>query len=183
GALHVAEPALHVVKPSVHVVEAAMQGVQISAHAGPKVEQHPPDIVVAPSHGEPSFPVSSILAEPRWAQGRFFEAATARFAGLRAFVAFAAGAGLAIPRTSARNRPVWDSGDLATTSGGPSATTRPPPSPPSGPRSTIQSAVLMTSRLCSMTRTVLPASTRRCSTPIRWRTSSKWRPVVGSSRM
>ena len=35
----------------------------------------------------------------------------------------------------------------------PSTTTRPPPSPPSGPRSMIQSAVLMTSRLCSMTST------------------------------
>jgi hypothetical protein len=32
----------------------------------------------------------------------------------------------------------------------------PPLSPPSGPRSMIQSAVLMTSRLCSMTTTVLP---------------------------
>src|SRR5437899_1299513 len=37
----------------------------------------------------------------------------------------------------------------------------PPPSPPSGPRSMIQSAVLMTSRLCSMTSTVLPWSTSR----------------------
>ena len=59
----------------------------------------------------------------------------------------------------------------------------PPPSPPSGPRSMIQSADLMTSRLCSITSTVLPASTRRCSTPSSRRTSSKWRPVVGSSRM
>src|SRR5206468_6083140 len=38
------------------------------------------------------------------------------------------------PSMSARKWPVWDSGTLATTSGGPSATTRPPPSPPSGPR-------------------------------------------------
>ena len=37
----------------------------------------------------------------------------------------------------------------------------PPPEPPSGPRSTTQSAVLMTSRLCSMTSTVLPLSTSR----------------------
>jgi hypothetical protein len=37
----------------------------------------------------------------------------------------------------------------------------PPPSPPSGPRSMIQSAHLMTSRLCSMTTTVLPMSARR----------------------
>jgi predicted neuraminidase len=35
---------------------------------------------------------------------------------------------------------------------------QPPPAPPSGPRSMTQSAVLMTSRLCSITTTVLPAS-------------------------
>ena len=55
--------------------------------------------------------------------------------------------------------------------------------PPSGPRSMIQSAVLMTSRLCSITSTVLPRSTSRCSTSSSTRTSSKCRPVVGSSRM
>src|SRR5207249_4239953 len=55
--------------------------------------------------------------------------------------------------------------------------------PPSGPRSRIQSAVLMTSRLCSITTTVLPPSTRRCSTSRSFFTSSKCRPVVGSSRM
>ena len=64
---------------------------------------------------------------------------------------------------------------------------RPPPCrrrvPPSGPRSMIQSAVLMTSRLCSMTSTVLPWSTRRDSTVSSLRMSSKCRPVVGSSRM
>ncbi len=37
---------------------------------------------------------------------------------------------------------------------------RPSSGSPSGPRSTIQSADLMTSRLCSMTMTVLPLSTR-----------------------
>ena len=52
----------------------------------------------------------------------------------------------------------------ATSSGVPSATTRPPRLPPSGPRSISQSAVLITSRLCSMTMTVLPWSTSRCST-------------------
>jgi Cu/Ag efflux pump CusA len=67
--------------------------------------------------------------------------------------------------------------------GVPAATRRPPPSPPSGPRSMIQSAVLMTSRLCSMTTTVLPCSTSSCSTSSSLRTSSKCRPVVGSSRM
>ena len=40
----------------------------------------------------------------------------------------------------------------------------PPPLPPSGPRSISQSAVLMTSRLCSMINTVLPWSTSRDST-------------------
>ena len=59
----------------------------------------------------------------------------------------------------------------------------PPRSPPSGPRSMIQSADLITSRLCSMTTTVLPWSTRRRSTPSSLRTSSKCSPVVGSSRM
>ena len=56
------------------------------------------------------------------------------------------------------------SSTVATCSGVPSATTVPPPLPPSGPRSMIQSAVLMTSRLCSMTSTVLPWSTSRDST-------------------
>ena len=49
----------------------------------------------------------------------------------------------------------------AISSGVPVATMRPPPSPPSGPRSMIQSAVLMTSRLCSMTSTVLPGLDQR----------------------
>ena len=48
----------------------------------------------------------------------------------------------------------------------------PPPSPASGPRSMTQSAVLITSRLCSITTTVLPRSTSRCST------SSSLRDVV-----
>ena len=69
----------------------------------------------------------------------------------------------------------------ATSSGVPSATTVPPPEPPSGPMSMIQSAVLITSRLCSMTMTVLPLSTSECSTPSSFDTSSKCRPVVGSS--
>src|SRR3569833_2507788 len=68
-------------------------------------------------------------------------------------------------------------------SGVPQATISPPPSPPSGPRSMIQSAVLMTSRLCSITTTVLPWSASSCSTSSSLRVSSKCRPVVGSSRM
>ena len=59
----------------------------------------------------------------------------------------------------------------------------PPSSPPSGPRSMIWSATLITSRLCSITTTVLPASTSRWSTSSsRWM-SAKCSPVVGSSRM
>ena len=42
---------------------------------------------------------------------------------------------------------------------------------------------LMTSRLCSITTTVLPASTSRWRTWSSFRMSSKCRPVVGSSRM
>ena len=52
--------------------------------------------------------------------------------------------------------PVYDVLTSATCSGVPAATTVPPRSPPSGPRSMIQSAVLITSRLCSITSTVLP---------------------------
>ncbi len=83
----------------------------------------------------------------------------------------------------ARKRPVCEPGVPATCSGVPAATTLPPSSPPSGPMSTRRSAVLITSRLCSMTTTVLPASTSRCRTSSsRW-TSAKCSPVVGSSRM
>src|SRR5262249_12973191 len=61
------------------------------------------------------------------------------------------------PRVCARKRPVYDTSAWdASCSGVPAATTRPPASPPSGPRSTMWSAVFTTSRLCSMTTTVLP---------------------------
>src|SRR5690348_1796952 len=83
----------------------------------------------------------------------------------------------------ARNCPVYECGVAATSSGVPVAMMRPPPAPPSGPRSTIQSAVLITSRLCSITTTVLPWSTSRCSTRSSCSMSWKCRPVVGSSRM
>ena len=59
-------------------------------------------------------------------------------------------------RTCLRNCPVNDSSVSATCSGVPVAMISPPASPPSGPRSTIQSACLITSRLCSITSTVLP---------------------------
>src|SRR5690625_5117251 len=86
-------------------------------------------------------------------------------------------------RCGARKRPVCDFLFFAMASGVPVAMMRPPPSPPSGPRSTTQSAVLMTSRLCSITTTVLPWSTSWCSTSSNCSMSWKCRPVVGSSRM
>src|SRR2546426_898238 len=84
-------------------------------------------------------------------------------------------------RNPASAAAVWP-GAAPAFSGGPWNTILPPPSPPSGPRSMIQSASAMTSRLCSITTTVLPASTRRCSTWISFSTSAMCRPTVGSSR-
>src|SRR4051794_7207219 len=46
--------------------------------------------------------------------------------------------------------PVCEAATFATSSGRPLATISPPRSPASGPRSTTQSASLMTSRLCSI---------------------------------
>src|SRR5262245_2736502 len=57
-----------------------------------------------------------------------------------------------------RNRPVCDLVFCAIAGGGPTVTTLSPSSPPSGPRSIIQSALLMTSRLCSMIMIEPPAS-------------------------
>src|SRR6185369_11774872 len=86
--------------------------------------------------------------------------------------------------TAFRNWPVYErSASWATASGVPAATTCPPASPPSGPRSITQSAVLMTSRLCSMITTELPCSTSRFNTSSSRSMSAKCRPVVGSSRM
>src|SRR6266568_493772 len=84
-------------------------------------------------------------------------------------------------KVSRKARPVWLVAPAATCSGVPCATSRPPSSPPSGPRSMSQSAARMTSRLCSMTSSECPASTRRWKTFRSTRTSSKCRPVVGSS--
>src|SRR5579859_1216721 len=64
-------------------------------------------------------------------------------------------------RNSRRKRPVCERRLRATSSGVPSATMVPPPSPPSGPRSMSQSASAIRSRLCSMTMTECPASTNR----------------------
>src|SRR5690606_8900646 len=68
------------------------------------------------------------------------------------------------PSTLARKRPVCECSTAASCSGVPSATMVPPRWPPSGPRSITQSAVLITSRLCSITTTVLPSSRSLCST-------------------
>src|SRR6266446_4079897 len=59
-------------------------------------------------------------------------------------------------RIGARYCPVKLREHLAISSGVPCTTISPPASPPSGPKSIIQSAVLMTSRLCSMTSRVFP---------------------------
>ncbi len=71
--------------------------------------------------------------------------------------------------------------DAATCSGVPAATTRPPASPPPGPRSSTQSAWATTSMSCSTSTTVLPASTSDCSCRISTSTSAGCRPLVGSS--
>src|SRR5258708_32730194 len=78
--------------------------------------------------------------------------------------------------------PVYDFFTRATCSGVPCATMRPPSSPPSGPRSISQSALRITSRLCSMMMIQLPRSVNRWSTSSSFFTSSKCRPVVGSSK-
>src|SRR5690606_13500921 len=61
-----------------------------------------------------------------------------------------------------KNLPVCEALTFTTCSGVPSATIIPPPEPPSGPKSTTQSAVLITSRLCSITTMVLPLSRSWC---------------------
>ena len=58
-----------------------------------------------------------------------------------------------------------DAAHAAICSGVPVATTVPPACPPSGPRSITQSAALITSRWCSISTTVCPASTSRLSDP------------------
>ena len=101
---------------------------------------------------------------------------------LRRTAVFVAGF-LAAARIGTSARPVHEAFTFATCSGVPSATSWPPPEPPSGPRSITQSARFTTSRLCSTTSTVLPASTSRSSTASSCRTSAMCSPVVGSSRM
>ena len=60
-------------------------------------------------------------------------------------------------------------------------TISPPASPPSGPRSMSQSAERITSRLCSMTSSEWPILSSLRNARSSLATSSKCRPVVGSS--
>ena len=76
-------------------------------------------------------------------------------------------------RMGIKKRPVCEASTSATFSGVPAATIKPPSVPPSGPISMTQSAHLMTSKLCSMTMTLFPSSTRRLKTLISRATSSK----------
>ena len=68
-----------------------------------------------------------------------------------------------------------------TVSGLPETINSPPASPPSGPKSITQSAARITSRLCSMISSVCPAPSNFLKARIKRATSSKCRPVVGSS--
>ena len=70
---------------------------------------------------------------------------------------------------------------MATCSGVPVATTLPPSSPPSGPKSMMWSATLITSKLCSITTTVSLLSTIFCKIASKRLMSSVCNPVVGSS--
>ena len=65
--------------------------------------------------------------------------------------------------------------------GVPATTTAPPASPPSGPRSMSQSAERITSRLCSITSSEWPILSSLRNARSSLATSSKCRPVVGSS--
>ncbi len=65
--------------------------------------------------------------------------------------------------------------------GVPAAISSPPRSPPSGPRSSTQSAARTTSRLCSIINKEWPAASSFRNARISRATSSKCKPVVGSS--
>ena len=81
-----------------------------------------------------------------------------------------------------RNLPVRLSGLARICSGVPAATMRPPSVPPPGPMSMMKSALRMTSRSCSMTRTVAPLSISLWKTARSVRTSRGCSPMVGSSK-
>ena len=78
---------------------------------------------------------------------------------------------------------MWEAGSSATSSGVPAATTMPPSSPPSGPMSMIRSADLITSRLCSITTTLLPGVDEPLEHLEQALDVGEVQPVVGSSRM
>src|SRR6267143_1515953 len=82
---------------------------------------------------------------------------------------------------SRRALPVCELACFATSAGVPVHTIAPPASPPSGPRSINQSAARITSRLCSITTSECPASINWRKAESSFATSSKCRPVVGSS--
>ena len=79
-------------------------------------------------------------------------------------------------------RPVSEAEIRATSAGGPSATRSPPSGPPPGPRSITQSAARMTSRSCSTTITLDPASITSLRHSSSTEMSAGWSPVVGSSK-
>ena len=70
---------------------------------------------------------------------------------------------------------------LATSAGGPAATTCPPASPAPGPMSITQSLPAATRMSCSTTITVFPAATSPSSWAPSRSTSAGCSPVVGSS--
>jgi hypothetical protein len=63
----------------------------------------------------------------------------------------------------------------------PADTTRPPPLPPPGPRSTTKSAARITSASCSTTSTLAPRCTSARIAPMSLPVSRPCRPMVGSS--
>ena len=77
--------------------------------------------------------------------------------------------------------PCATQGSLRPRAGVPATTSCPPASPPSGPRSIIQSDERITSRLCSMTSSEWPILSSLRNARSSLATSSKCRPVVGSS--
>src|SRR6478735_1926400 len=107
----------------------------------------PPDrfVVPLPFPGSFAFVVPLPLAVPApFAELRVRGAADADVAAaLRVDVRPATGTAGCSSRMRARNVPVWLASTRATSSGVPSATTVPPPEPPSGPMSTTQSALLI----------------------------------------
>jgi len=87
------------------------------------------------------------------------------------------------PKYASDISPVAEAGFFATCSGVPYATTVPPLSPPSGPRSMIQSAHLDNVEVVLDHDHGVALVNKLADHVMRSKISSKWRPVVGSSRM